>query len=147
MSTVQLKKMLFRFCNPDSDRLFGLLWKGEKNSRKPSHKSIENEKGNLPEWIQVWPSRQWVFLCLKYQRTVSFRTAVIIEVALKRPFCALWMQKGFSTVHFLSCWRPRRFVCLLAGSENTLRVLLFSWEKNLQYSEGAFLRHQAQVWT
>lgn len=70
----------------------------------------------LPEWIRVWPSVQWTFLCLKYRRAESFRTVIIIEVVLKRAFS--------SRLPFSLC-----FVCLLAATENTLTVLQFSWGK------------------
>lgn len=104
-----------------------------------------NEKENLPEWIQVWPCLQWVFLCLKYQSAVSFGDSGHHWGGPEKGLlCPLNAKRLLS--HFLSCWRPQPFVRLLAGTENTSTILQFSRETNFQYSHRAALKAPAQDW-
>lgn len=86
----------------------------------------------LPEWIRVWPSVQWTFLCLKYRRAESFRTVIIIEVVLKRAFSS--RLSIFSVL------------CLFTGSHREYfdGITILLREKKPQYSRRAFLRHRSE---
>lgn len=94
----------------------------------------------LPEWIRVWPSVEWTFLCLKYRRAESFRTVIIIEVVLKRAFCARPMQKKSSRLSIFSV------LCLFTGSHREYfdGITILLREKKPQYSQRAFLRHSSE---
>lgn len=49
--------------------------------------------------------------CVKILEHNVFENSADHWGAAERAFCALEMQRGFLTVHLLSCWRPCCFVC------------------------------------
>ncbi len=105
-------------------RALHIKWKGQFSTANPS--------------VTVWSMNVSVFKILEHS---IFQNSHYHWGAAEKSLLCLLNAKRLLDCSFSLC-----FVCLLASTENTLTVLQFCWEKNLQYAQRAFLRDQDQAW-